>query len=112
MFRGLGVYAIGGLPSHGVYYGGYNTLKVKLQEWNDRGGVQVHPVLAQAISAVACDAAATPLWCPCEVVAKRMAIHGHTNPAYATFTRACPPMLSPMLPPAAVRCAHDHMTHA
>lgn len=86
LYRGFGVYVVCGLPSQGVYYVGYNMAKHWLGD-DDESSV-LPAVAVHSIAALVADAAATPLWSPCEVIAKRMVVQGDTNPNYATLLGA------------------------
>jgi len=90
LYRGFGLFTIGGLPSQGAYFWGYAQSRAALGEWN-----AARPPAAQAplfvldcAAGLAADVLSAPLWAPAEVLASRMQVQGPGVAAYANARAA------------------------
>lgn len=78
LYRGFSMHAIGGLPSQGAYFYGYNWARDKLGRANAGLAPESQfPLFAlDAAAGLFADVAAAPLWTPMEVVSTRLQLQG------------------------------------
>ena len=78
LYKGFFFFTLGGLPSQGAYFYGYNWARERLGEANGaRPPEQRYPLYALDMAAgLFADVAASPLWTPTEVISTRLQIQG------------------------------------
>jgi len=78
LYRGFGMFALGGLPSQGAYFYGYNWSRQQLGKMNGSLPSESQlPLFALDMCAgLFADVIAAPLWTPMEVVSTRLQLQG------------------------------------